>query len=457
MGKLRIFSMLFLVSVQCVACAMETFDSLISKSNAFEYLVPFPVQENRISRIAGDDKFKKQCIVQQANGVRPITSKRVFSLITDFLNHKRKVGTVSEKTLYASMDELSFIDRLLIKRPLMFMIDLDTYLLPYGNKGSGGFELIGSEKEIFPLILSSYLSYDEMQIAALIGVSTPTYFINNGARHNNGILGVSGAFQETGIYTGLVGARFEKTGLMEWQHMIVTPEQNISQNGYGIESEGSSKAQLLGIWARFYGEEVFPTFDDILKDTTGRYIKINSTMYLNSEIYKKRMRLVIEPFLLDAQKRGTSQSKEVYCHAVGLGLGVWLKSQIQKKLMLDVYADIIKKHNLSRITDIDFSWFGTEYTTCGDVRNGETMYANGNEILIHFSKRNTADKLVGENADKLLVAMYAWDGNSYPGNEYWNGYLNASGDPAAACCSTISELQNPLINENVSSKNLFVR
>ena len=240
MGKLRIFSMLFLVSVQCVACAMETFDSLISKSNAFEYLVPFPVQENRISRIAGDDKFKKQCIVQQANGVRPITSKRVFSLITDFLNHKRKVGTVSEKTLYASMDELSFIDRLLIKRPLMFMIDLDTYLLPYGNKGSGGFELIGSEKEIFPLILSSYLSYDEMQIAALIGVSTPTYFINNGARHNNGILGVSGAFQETGIYTGLVGARFEKTGLMEWQHMIVTPEQN-AWNTRGQDNNISSQ------------------------------------------------------------------------------------------------------------------------------------------------------------------------------------------------------------------------
>lgn len=63
-------------------------------------------------------------------------------------------------------------------------------------------------------------------------------------------------------------------------------------------------------------------------------------------------------------------------------------------------------------------------------------------------------KIIGNY--KSILHMYAWDGNAYPGNEYWNGQLVASGDPAAACCSTIAELQNPLINSNVSAKKFFV-
>jgi len=168
--------------------------------------------------------------------------------------------------------------------------------------------------------------------------------------------------------------------------------------------------------------------------------------YINIPIYKQRILFIVEPFLLEANERGEREGKQVYVHAVGLGLGVWQISNEQAKWMMDVYAEAIRKHRLPHIADVDFSWF-PDGSHCGGKIDGEDLEdANKNKIKIHFSKRDPAEKLQGPNENKLLVAMYAWDGNSFPGNEYWRGMLHASGDPAAACCSTIAELQNPYIN-----------
>ena len=57
----------------------------------------------------------------------------------------------------------------------MFMMGAEDHLLRDGyTQGASGFEAIGTNHEQPPLILSDYLSYDEMQIAALLGVSVPT-------------------------------------------------------------------------------------------------------------------------------------------------------------------------------------------------------------------------------------------------------------------------------------------
>lgn len=425
------------------------FQALVNKSKKFAAQVTFPTINNRISNIAGSNKQIQEYIVAHARNTYPILHTKVKSLIDGFLAYKQTNGTHVEKTLYANMSKDMFIDRLITQRPLMFMTGVDSYILRDGKtKGSGGFELIGTNNEKAPLLLKDYLSYDEMQIAALLGVSVPTYFINNGIRDNSGLKGDSGTFQEHGIYVGLVGARFEKKDLMEWQHMIITPTQNTMQNGYG---KNNTKNQKLAVWSKFYGLS-FPTFDEAKNDKSGRYISFeNGSMYFDSAVYKERLKLVIEPFLLDAHQRGMQNNKKVYVHAVGIGLGVWQVLPIQAQLMLEVYADIIKKNNLSQIADIDFSWFAN-VDNCGGVKDGGTFKAANNQIKIHFSKRNPADILQGSDVNKLLVACYAWDGNSYPGNEYWGGYLTASGDPAAACCATIAELQNPQINERVAAK-----
>ena len=58
--------------------------------------------------------------------------------------------------------------------------------------------------------------------------------------------------------------------------------------------------------------------------------------------------------------------------------------------------------------------------------------------------------------DKLIVSSWAYDSNSYPGNEYWAGSLATSSDPAAACCTQVAELHNPLVNVKMSGGNLHI-
>ena len=449
-----------------------TFEGLQQASANFAKKIhKFPTKNNLIAdivtskKISGTKKEKQAVIKDQARHVRPLMHKKVKQLLLDFLAHKKQYGTPIEKALYKNMPLAQFFGRLLIKRPLMFMTGSDQYLLRRnGQQGSGGFDTIGTDKEKSPLVLEEYISYDEMKLAALLGVSVPTYFINDGARNNSAQPGEPGTFEEQGVYTALVGTRFERPGFMEWQDIIVTPEQNTAANGYGQKAKIENvKTQWVRLWAKFYGVGLV-TFEEAQKDTTKRFIAIESSgiiftepsMYLDTAVYKKRVRMMIDPFLVDANDRGKTQKKKVYAHIVGLGLGVWKKHKIQQKLMLDAYADALTELNLPNLADLDFSYFGDAYMLGEVTVGGEFTNKNKNKVKINFSQRNPAAKLTGVDKDKLLVAMYAWDGNAYPGNEYWGGALTASGDPAAACCSTIPELQNPLINPYVSYKNVFV-
>lgn len=430
---------------------LETFASLTTKSQQFnDKIGNFPTQNNRIANIAGDDKAKQNRIAEQANSVRPIIHQKIMPLIDQFLQYKKTYGTLQEQTLYANMNQSAFIDRLLTKRPLCFykITSDDVYKLKNGKSGWGGFENIQNSIHE-PLLLHDYISYDEMQISALLGVSVPTFFINNGNRNNEAVVEKSGTYEQEGVYIGLVGARFEKPGFMEWQHMVVTHDQNTQDNGYGSDNK-DQKAALLKIWADFYGQEYFKTYAEVVDEIKQnneqkRYQKCWQNNFLDLEIYKQRLAVVLEPFFCDANQRGIQESKKTYCHVVGLGLGVWVLAQkAQEAIFVEACLDVLKKYDFKNISAVDFSY----------IDKPENFEYDGS-TKIYFSKRNPADKLKEEHAGNLLVAMYAWDSNAYPGNEYWNGDLTGSGDPAAACCSTIAELQNPDINSNVSSASLI--
>ncbi|MBS0636557.1 MAG: DUF4804 domain-containing protein [Verrucomicrobia bacterium] len=397
------------------------FKELVAKSSHFAHQVNFPTQPNRIAAIGKED------IAEQAKAVRLIMHPKTKALIEDFIAHKKAHGSCIEKAIYQEMNVDGCIARLIEKRPLAFLTAEDHYLLRDGKtEGSGGFEAIGTDDETYPLILRDYISYDEMQLGALIGISVPTYFINDGDRYNRAVPGKAGTFEPQGIYTALVGARFEKPGLMEWQHMVVT-------------KDSAATSPLLHLWEQFYGY-TFATYQEAEDDTTGRFIPFKHGFF-DSAVYKKRLQYVIEPFLQDANDRAQTANKKAYVRVVGIGLGVWKIIDKQTDLMLQVYKELLENNSFSHISDIDFSHF-----------KARLPQENINGIALHFTQHNPARILEGNDAGKLLVACYAWDSNAYPGNEYWLSDITASGDPAAACCSTITELQNPLINRFIRSE-----
>jgi len=452
-----------------------------------------------------------------------------------------------------------------------------------------------------PLTLDRTLSYDEMALAALLAVAVPTHFINPGDRFNRAVPrpavaldrtsrgrgdhkrtktndnvaaaaeaaegpdgggdggGVAGAppgngggvgddsdryydFTRRGVYVALVGARFERRGVMEAAHMLLDPEINTAANGYGPPPprppppspalttaecqslpaarnplqahDTAGKRALLEAWARLYKapEGYLPTWDEAVIEADasrgrGRFLPVrrpphegspglrpvgDRCVFLDTVIYTERIAICAETLLAEAEARGAAaaaggaagvgagmyddesiagngihpRSTGAYVHVVGLGLGVWQVCDEQLHLSLDAWVRTIRTQlALPHVSDVDFSWWGgysdvysnpltgvvhavethswrglpTSGVLCGEPGTP----AEGNRVAVHFSRRNPADPTP---AGRTLVASYAWDGNSYPGNEYWAGSLTASGDPAAACCSHICELQNPLVN-----------
>ena len=61
-------------------------------------------------------------------------------------------------------------------------------------------------------------------------------------------------------------------------------------------------------------------------------------------VYRERMRLSIEPFLLDADKRGAETPSGAYVQVVGLGVGAWaLQGRMQTDLMYGGHAGLFQR------------------------------------------------------------------------------------------------------------------
>jgi hypothetical protein len=433
-----------------------------------DFPINFPVQSVLCRALLQEQRdVSEEILEHHINSAYPVLHEGALTLYIDFLEYKKKFGTTHEKELYADMTVVELVHRFLEKRAVTFCGCLDSYMLLSGEQGMSGWDTIGTTTERPPLILQDCLSYDEIKLSAFLALSSYSVFINTGSRQNRGIPASSlETVQRHGVVVGIVGPRLSHAGVMDRHEILVTKTQNDKKNGYGSSSSLQNNAQYCWrqIWANFYGVPYLPTYNRVLKSmenmkTGERFVEIDTKMMMfDNNIYAKRIYIAAELLLLEAQTRAAAENKLAYVHVVGFGLGVWRISGHQEKIFLDSFATCLKRLYpiLIHVSDVNFAWFAED--TCGGVGNGGRIGDDKRSIRILFSRRHPHSKLEdAEDSDKLLVVSYAWDGNSLPGNEYWIGQLASSGDPANACSTQVSELQNLHVNRNkISGGNLHV-
>ena len=365
--------------------------------------------------------FDQSTIASDAASTHIVVHSRFPTLASVFLDHKRTRGSEHERRLYTTMTWKQLVARLFHKRPLTFMGPRDNTLLRDGSDlYSNAFEewdRNGTHQQRLNeyLTLEHYLSYDEMMLSSLLGVSGPSFFINDGSRGNCAVPGKPGTFEPRGIIVGLVGARFERPDRMDSVH-ILPPVEKPCQD---------------------------PMISKLIQDFFG--VARDPNTDFNVPMYKARIRITADVFLLEANARAQEMGKKARAYVVGLGLGVWQYYHQQREWYLEVFAKALAELELPHISTVEFAYIDVQEA----VQQPVVEAGARKDIRVLFSRRNPAKKLL---EDELLVLSYAWDSNAFPGNEYWMGSLAGSGDPAAACMSTVAELHNPLVNPSFTER-----
>lgn len=396
------------------------------------YFFQFPISSCRIKAQATD---RRDEIEKQAASVYPILHERAFMLYLMFLEYKTNHGSSVEKALYKDMTVSGLVQRLLQKRAVTFLNSFDSYLLMSGVSGAGGFEEIGTDNEKPSLSLVDCLSYDEIKLSALLSVSSQTEFLNNGHRANVGrIEKDTNTIERDGVIIGIIGARFERPLMMEYQDILITKQQNTLANGYGtmpttkLDESLINKFEYRKIWNWFYNEKSL-LYDEVSEQdkrfrpigfVTGKKLDVD---LFDQIVMEKRYSISFDTLLIESDYRASVLKKKAFIHVVGIGLGVWKATDCQNKVFLECFESRIKAliyPQLKHVSHICFAYFDQE---SGDLKDGGFIQSSKHPlggIKILMNKRNPADKLIGdEYKDALVIESYAWDGNALPGNEFW--------------------------------------
>jgi hypothetical protein len=368
----------------------------------------------------------------------------------------------------------AFYKRLVEKRPLVSFGVNDHTLLRDGRRSITDDETsIGCSGTHDP---EQYTLYSEAEFASMLQVFGPTQFINDGRRYNRGQVGTEGdgkAHEDSGYISALVGMRLEIADGMESVHVV---EGNLTKlkkahadspaPAWGGDQKGDF-GRIFGVTSKFVEgyEAIWQKFYEDKKGELGEGDEVAPKKVIGEGEFDEaaaeyRLYISYKKFLAEsanaiAEREGGVEKEKAYIRITGLGDGVWSGGKVKEvreaigRAVARAYDELAPELK-ERISAIEFSQY--RHTECSDAFKAAPPAEADSRPELRVSDGHFAHKIPADDdaADfkNVLFVNYAWDGLSYPGNEYYLGMLDASGDPAAACCSSIVVSQNPQINSD---------
>lgn len=328
------------------------------------------------------------------------------------------------------------------------------------------------------------LTPDETKLVSLIGSFSQTHFLNEG----NYCTKNTEQNQPNHILQGWValqtGAYFNMQNLCEWQDIIITPEQNTEENGYGQKADQENvNTKMRKLWEQFYNDsfelyqrvEIKRTIDKKQKRYVKLFLNEQKVWYFDQVLYKKRMKMVLKPFLQLVETVAKQQNKKVILYITNLNENkAWYPKFLYEKkddytvestnellftlcfdLQKAIYRDYLQTHQNTSIKKIYFA-----KGTC--KKNGDQLSTKTekletiNNATIYKTNVPPAAKIFDE-PNTIAISNVPSEGFIQVGNDFWMDVENElSMSAQRAAHSFITTYQNPYINQQLLENMVFV-
>ena len=460
------------------------YDKLVTNSTVFHTannngLLKFhPCNRNPFTNVVVNKYLGRAEVVSMAKAVRPFHHSSLSPVFREF-------GPFG-----ACQDSQTCVKTVLQKKPEAFVSVDRNWVAKTGSdpKWSTG---TGTEK-LESLGPPEGWNWNMAFLSSLVGMRMPAIFLEDGETSIR-----------RGYMLGCSGARLNHVQMsrMDAQFCFITEAWHTEGNGYGKKGDK---------WLDTWTDALLPPTRDCFatygyaaeQSSTGSKEKVvhgsavidetdgpNVDGYLDVEVYERRIRMTVEPFLCEAVACcnedcvhqgifSPSPARKAYCVVTSLGQEHWnLKGAAgsqQWKSLARVYATVLENmKDVHRIGCIDFFGFNKEFAdelsrVCSSS-SSDTAPADGNGDILQdggLSYRGVRLRITGEcalgahakaehpstvNEEKsasTLVIMYEWNAVTRTGDNSQDRGSPCS--PKADFHSLTVDIQNPFVNPAIN-------